>query len=212
MIKVKDIVEETIKKDHEALLCLSRGILNLSSYARSIHKVVEKKTKKEVKESTIVMALSRLKSYIEGTTPLVQDVKVDGLTVKTPLAEVVFEKTTKTLKQLVTLEKILKLRSDEWFMFSQNTKSIIILCSESRLVDVRKHMKVKPSFSLKNLAAIGLALSPDYHPESNVVFSLLHKIAEKRVPLAEVLSTWSEIIFVFNQEHLGEIIDIFQEE
>jgi len=210
MIKVKDIVQEIIQRDHEALFSLSRGILNLSSYARLIHKEVEKRTMKDVKENTIITALSRLKMYVEGTQPLMKDVKVDGLTIKTPLIEIVYEKSRKNLDRLVVLEKELNLTADEWFMFSQNTKSIIILCSESKINKVKKHMETEPIFILNSISAIGVALSPKYHSESNVVFSLLHKVAEKRIPLVETISTWGEVIFVFKQEYLSEMVNIFQ--
>lgn len=210
MIKIKDIVFEIIQRDHEALLCLSRGILNLSSFARSIHKEVEKKTMKEVKENTIIMALSRLKMYVEGTQPLMKDITIDGLTIKTPLVEIVYEKSKKNLDQLVILEKELNLNGGEWFMFSQNTKSIIILCSESKIQKIKKHMKSEPVFMLKNISAIGVSLSSKYHSESNVIFSLLHRVAEKRISLVETISTWGEVIFVFKQEYLSEMVDIFQ--
>ena len=70
MIKVGEKIEEIIKGDHEALFCLSRGILNLSRYARTIHEAVEQKTKKEVKLPTIIMALSRLRKKLGGVAPL----------------------------------------------------------------------------------------------------------------------------------------------
>lgn len=210
MIKVGVTVEEIIKRDHEALSALSRGILNLSSYGRGIHKEIERKTKKEVKISTIIMALSRLKQKIKGTKPLLVDVRIDGLTVKTPLAEIVFEKNNKTIGRLALLEKEIKPRVDEWFSFSQNTRAVIIICSQSKTKEVIDHMHTKPLFVLKDLSAIGLSISEKYHPEPNITFSLLHKIAEREIPLAETISTWTEIIFVFKSEYLTQVLDVFK--
>lgn len=210
MIKIGQKVEEIIQRDHEAAQCLSRGILNLSSYARKIHKQVEHATKKDVQLTTIIMALSRLQQRMEGVRPLLQDVKVDGLTIKTPLAELVFEKTSEIVAKLLILEKTIKPKSDEWFSFSQNTKAVIVICSESKAESVIKHMKVQPVLLLKDLSAIGLAISENYHPKPNITFSLLHKIAERKIPLAETISTWSEIIFIFKSEYLGEILDVFK--
>ncbi len=210
MIKIKDIVEETIKKDREALLCLSRGILNLSSYARSIHQTVEEKTKKQVEESTIVMALSRLRPYIKDTGVLVEDITIDGLTIKTPLCEIVYEKTEQNIAKLSSLEKKFNRKSDEWFIFTQNTNSIIILCSERLVTILRKHIDDKPILLMGGLAAVGLSLSKDYHSKPNVIFSILNKIAYKNIPLTEVLSTWGEVILVFKLEKLSQIVDLFQ--
>ncbi len=211
MIKIGQKVEEIIQRDHEAAQCLSRGILNLSSYARKIHKSVEKVTKKDVKLSTIIMALSRLQYKMEGVKPLAQEVKVDGLTVKTPLAELVFEKTSETVSRLSVLEKTIKPKSDEWFSFSQNTRAVIVICSESKAESVLKHMKAKPVLFLKDLSAIGLSIDEKYHPKPNITFSLLHRIAERKIPLAETISTWSEIIFIFKSEYLSQILEVFKE-
>ena len=149
MIKVGEKIEEIIKGDHEALFCLSRGILNLSRYARRIRDTVEQKTKKEVKWTTIVMALSRLKKKYKDVTPLVKEVELDGMTVKTPVVEIVFEKTSVTISRLPLIQKSIKPKNEEWFRLSQNSKVIDIICSESRLESVVRHMGVKPILIFK---------------------------------------------------------------
>ncbi len=205
------IVEDIIKNDHEAVFSLSRGILNLSSYSRLIHKKVETKSKKEVKLSTIIMSLSRLQRQIGGVNPLLQKVVIDGITVKTPLTELVFEKSALVTKQLATLEKAVSPRSDEWFSFSQNTRAIIIICSESKSDKVIKHMKTEPTLVLTDLSAIGISISADYHSKPNITFSLLHKIAERKIPLAETITTWTEIVFVCKSKYLPELLEVFKE-
>ncbi len=210
MIKVGDKIEEIIKGDHEALFCLSRGLLNLSSYARTIHFEIEKVTKKEVKLSTIIMALSRLSKKLNGVTPLLQEVCIDGMTVKTPLAEVVFEKGSFTISRLSVIEKNIKPKSDEWFSFSQNSKAIIVICTESKIDNVIKHMGVKPLIVLKDLSALGLSINPRYHDKPNITFSLLHKIAEREIPLDEIFTTRDEMIFIFRTKYLSQVVEIFQ--
>ena len=210
MIKIGEKIEEIIKGDHEALFCLSRGILNLSSYARGIHNLVEQKTKKQVKLPTIVMALSRLGRKLKGIMPLLQEVTIDGMTVKTPLAEVVFEKTSTTISRLPIVQKSIKPKSDEWFSFSQNSKAIIIICSESRIDSVAICMGVKPLLVLKDLTAIGLSINARYHDKPNITFSLLHKIAEREIPLAEIFTTRDEMMFVFKTKYLTQVTEIFQ--
>jgi hypothetical protein len=212
MIKVGEKIEEIVKEDHEALFCLSRGVLNLSSYAREIRSLVEHKTKKEVKLPTIIMALSRLKRKLGGVLPLLQEVTVDGMTIKTPLAEVVFEKTSTTISRLPLVQKSIKPKSDEWFSFSQNSKAIIIICSDPRIDTVIKHMGVKPLLILKDLTAIGLSINARYHDKPNITFSLLHKIAEREIPLAEIFTTRDEMMFIFKTKYLAQVAEIFQKE
>lgn len=210
MIKVGEKVESLIRADHEALFCLSRGILNLSSYARGIHKEIEKVTKKEVKLSTIIMALSRLSKKVSGVRPMLQDVTIDGMTIKTPLAELVFEKTTLAINKLGLLQKVIKPKSDEWFSFSQNSRAIIIICNESKKDTVIKHMGIKPLMTITDLTAIGLYIHPRYHDKPNITFTLLHRIAEQEIPLAEIFTTRDEMIFIFETKYLPKIVEIFK--
>ena len=212
MIKVGEKIEEIIKGDHEALFCLSRGILNLSSYARRIHDAVEKKTKKQVKLPTIIMALSRLKKKLKGITPLVKEVEIGGMTVKTPLAEIVFEKTSTTISRLPLVQKSIKPKNDEWFSFSQNSKAIAVICGETRIDTVIKHMGVKPLLVIKDLTAVGLSVDPKYHFRPNITFSLLHKIAEREIPLDQIFTTRDEMMFLFETKYLSQIVDIFQKD
>ena len=210
MIKIADKIEEIIKGDHEALYCMYRGVLNLSKYAKAIHKTVEQKTKKQVKLPTIIMALSRLKRKIKGVDPLLKEVTIDGMTVKTPLAEVVFEKTALTISKLSVIQKNIKAKSDEWFSFSQNSKAIIVICSEPRIDAVVKNMGVKPLMVIKNLTAIGLSIHARYHAQPNITFTLLHKIAEREIPLAEIFTTRDEMMFIFETKYLSQVVEVFQ--
>lgn len=210
MISVEGKVEEIIKGDHEALVALSRGILNLSSYARKIRLEVEERTKKNVKFPTIVMALSRLKRKLKGAMPLIKDIEIGGMTVKTPIAEAVFEKTSFSISKLLVLQKNMKIKTDDWFRLSQNSKTIIVICSENKIDSVIGHMGVKPLLVIKNFTALGLTIDPKYHDQPNITFSLLHKIAEKEIPLAEVFTTRDEMIFIFETKYLSQIIKVFQ--
>ncbi len=212
MIKVGEKIEEIIKGDHEALFCLSRGILNLSRYAREIHDAVEQKTKKEVKLPTIIMALSRLKKKIKGTTPLVKEVEIDGMTVKTPVVEIVFEKTSATISRLPIIQKSINPKNEEWFRLSQNSKVIDIICSESRLDSIIRHMKVKPILVFKDLTAVGLSVPARYHDKPNITFSILHKVAEREIPMDQIFTTRDEMMLIFNTKYLSQIVSIFQKE
>ncbi|OGI93624.1 hypothetical protein A3A03_01325 [Candidatus Nomurabacteria bacterium RIFCSPLOWO2_01_FULL_40_18] len=212
MIKVGEKIEEIIKGDHEALFCLSRGILNLSRYARRIRDTVEQKTKKEVKWTTIVMALSRLKKKYKDVTPLVKEVELDGMTVKTPVVEIVFEKTSVTISRLPLIQKSIKPKNEEWFRLSQNSKVIDIICSESRLESVVRHMGVKPILIFKDLTAIGLSVPARYHDQPNITFSLLHKIAEREIPMDQIFTTRDEMMLVFSTKYLSQVVEIFQKD
>lgn len=209
MIKVNDVVESILLKDEEALSSFSKGYVNLSKYAKQIHKQVEQITKKEVGIPGIVVALSRISKKLNSKHPLIQVVQIKNITTKAPLSEIVYRKTSESISKLAKIYEKAKTGNDDFFTMTLSTNEITVICSDRIKKDIEKTLKEKPVMVAKNLASIGLALDPKYYPMPNITFSLIRKIAQKRIPLAETITTRTEIIFVFDQKYLSEMVDLF---
>lgn len=209
MIKIQDAVRETLYSDEEALFALSRGYMNLSAYAKQIEKTIEQKTKKGVGTPAIVVALSRTKKEIKKPDPLVQDIKINNITAKSPLSEIVFNKTPQLLAKLSSLYEKVKTSNDDFLTMTLSTNEITVICSNRIKDAVLKHFKDAPSMIEPGLASIGLSLDPKYYNMPNITFSLLRKIAQKRIVLAETITTHTEIIFVFPEKRLADMLALF---
>lgn len=209
MIKIQDVVHQITLKDEEFLTALSNGYANLSAYAKQIHKKVEHETKKSVKVSGIVVALSRLSTTYKKHHPLVQEVLINNITTKSPLCELVYEKTPESVSKLALMYAKARKGTDDFFTMTLSTSEITVICSQGIREEIEKKVHSKPLMVAQDLASIGLSLDPKYYPMPNITFSLLRKIAIKRIPLAETITTRTEIIFVFNRKHLGEVVELF---
>ena len=209
MIKVQDAVREVLYSDEEALFALSRGYMNLSAYAKQIEKIVEQKTMKDVGVAGIVVALSRVKKEIKKPDPLVQDVAINNITTKSPLTEVVFEKTPQLLAKLSSLYDKVKTTNDDFLTMTLSTSEITVICSDRIREAVLKHFKDKPLLVESGLASIGLSLDPKYYSLPNITFSLIRRIAQKRIVLAETITTHTEIIFIFKAKDLSDMLTLF---
>jgi len=60
------------------------------------------------------------------------------------------------------------------------------------------------------LASIGISFNPKYYEMPNITFTLSRKIAQKRIVLAETITTHTEIIFTFHQKDLPEMLSLFE--
>ena len=60
-----------------------------------------------------------------------------------------------------------------------------------------------------NLASLGLTFDPKYYELPNVGYSLMRKLAHKKIVLAEIVSTYTEMIFIFHQKDLPQILEVF---
>lgn len=210
MIKIQDAVREILYSDEEALFALSRGYMNLSAYAKQIEKTVEQKTKKNVGTPAIVVALSRSKKEIKKPDPLTQEIKINNITTKSPLSEIVFEKTPQLLAKLSSLYEKVTTTNDDFITMTLSTSEITVICSDRIKEDVLKHFKEKPRMTESGLASIGLSLDPKYYSMPNITFSLIRRIAQKRIVLSETITTHTEIIFVFREDDLPEILKLFR--
>ncbi len=212
MIKIQDTVKNIVEADEEALFALTKGFMNLSAYAKSIQKEVEKNTHKKVGVAGIVVSLSRVQKNLKQLHPLIKDVKINNITIKSPLSEIVFEKTPTLLSKLSTLYEKVKTGNDDFLTMTLSTSEITVICSDRIRDSILKHFKEKPRMIESGLASIGISLDPKYYSMPNITFSLIRRIARKRIVLAETITTHTEIIFVFHQKDLSEIANLFKVE
>ncbi len=199
MIKINDVVQHILYKDEEALTALAKGYMNLSKYAKQIQREVEEKSKKEVGIPGIVVSLSRIAKKTNSKHPLIQDVQIKNITTKTPLSEIVYSKTTESISKLSKIYDNAKTSADDFFTMTLSTNEITVICSDRIKAEIEKTLKEKPVMVVKNLASIGLSLDPKYYPMPNITFSLIRRIAQKRIPLAETITTRTEIILCLNK-------------
>jgi hypothetical protein len=209
MIKIQDVVKNIVLEDEDFLLALNQGYANLSAYAKKIQKNVEQKAKKEVKVSGIVVSLSRISSNIKNIQPLVYDIKINNITTKSPLSEIVYEKNSNSLSKLTSLYTKIKKGADDFFTMTLSTNEITVICSDKIRLEIEKKILEKPLMKEEGLACVGISLDPKYYYLPNITFSLIRRIAKKHIPLAETITTRTEIIFVFQKKYLGEIVDLF---
>lgn len=211
MIKIKDAVKEIVLKDEEILYALSNKLLNLSAYAKQIQKEVEEKTFKDVGIQGIVVALSRIQKEFKGKDPLIQDVVINNISTKSPLSELVFEKNSDILSKLSDIYKKVITEGDDFMTITLSTNEVTIICSD-RLVDkVLATLDAKPNLVQTGLASLGLTFDPKYYELPNVGYSLMRKLAHKKVVLAEIVSTHTEMIFIFHSKDMPEILDVFSD-
>ena len=209
MIKIQEIVRDIVYAEEEAIYSLSKDYMNLSAYAKQIQKEVENRTKKDVKVSGIVVALSRVQKSLNKIHPLIQDIKINNITTKSPLSEIVFEKTPVILSRLSSLYEKVKTTSDDFLTMTLSTSEVTVICSDKIKDSILKHFKETPRMIEPGLASLGISIDPKYYPMPNITFSLIRRIATKRIPLAETITTHTEIIFVFHQKNLSEVLRLF---
>lgn len=201
MIKISNVVREIIQEDLVATEAIRLGILNLSAYASQIKHEVEARTLKEVKNSSIVVALSRLEIEQISSGTISPYVPIRNISVKGSLAELTYEKTESSLADLSIIDTSL-LRSREFFAITEGLVEITIVCPREKIPRIEAHFSTLAKSKIDKLVAITVRFPPEFLSIPNAIYTLVSALAIKRINLVEVISTYTELSFIVQQENL----------
>ena len=211
MIKIQPIVRNIVLKEIEACFALTNGYMNMSGYAQRIRPAVEALTKKQVTINSLVVSLSRLKKEFKKEKPLIQDVAITNITTKLPLSEIIYENTNAIIVKLESLHKKISIAREDFFTTTVSTTELNIVCSSSITSKVLSHFNAQPKFIINNLAAIGVSFDPKHFNIPNTIFSLISIIARARINMAEIVSTYTELIFIVSEEDFSKTVALFSD-
>ena len=211
MIKIQPIVREIVMGELEAYTALTDGYMNMSSYAHKIRPQVRERAKKEVTITSLVVSLSRLRKEFKKQKPLIQEVEIANITTKLPLTDIVYENTNSIIGKLESFHKKISLSREDFFTTTISTTELNIICSSNIACSVRKHFGTKPKFTAENLAAVGISFSEKQFTIPNTLFSLYSVIARARINIIEVVSTYTELIFVISEKDFSQTVALFSE-
>jgi len=204
MIKVSDVVRDMTLSSEIALSALTDGYLNLSAFAKLIKPEVERRARKQVSTGSIVVALSRLSGSLKAQEPLVPQVELENLSVKSGLVEITFDKTRENRDRLEQLFQDKSFAAGDFFTLTHGIGELSIVVPEplkNAVLAIYKDQK--PKLILGNLASLTVRFDERYLLIPNVIFALLRPLALNRVDVVEIVSTFTELTFLLNQRDLN---------
>lgn len=208
MIKIHDTVKEIVDKNVEVKNMLAQKLLNLSQYAQTIQKTVEKKTMKRVSIQSIVVSLSRIQKKLKVYNYL-PHIDIDSISVRRNVVQFVYPNTPNYIEKLSQLAHTISKKENVFFSFSTNTKDISIIVSETIEETIKGIFTNKPKIYKNDLSAISIHFDKNLVEEAGVGYSLMHKIASKRIILDEVTSTFNEFTLIFSTRQLHKVLEAF---
>lgn len=211
MIKIQPIVRDIVMGELEAYVALTQGFMNMSGYAHRIRARVEERAKKPATITSLVVSLSRLRQEFRKEKPLIQDVAITNITTKLPLTEIVYENINATVAKLESFHKKISIARKDFFTATVGTGELNIICSSHLARQVVKHFSLKPKLIVSNLAAIAISFAPERLNIPNTFFSLISVTARARVNIAEIVSTYTELIFIVGEKNFSKTVALFSE-
>ena len=211
MIKIQPIVRDIVLREPEAYFAITNGYMNMSSYSHRIRPEVISIVKKNVTITSLVVSLSRLRKEFSKGKPLIQDIKISNITTKLPLSEIVYENTKNSLSRLESFYKNSPITREDFFTTTIGTSELTIVCSSSIVNKIMKSFNEKPKLVIHNLASVGISFDHKYFNTPNVIFSLLSVVARARINITEIVSTYTELIFILSDNDFNKAVTLFSE-
>ncbi len=209
MIKIHSIVYNILLNEIEAYYALVNNYMNMSAYALKIKPEVESLCKKEVTINSLVVSLSRLQKELKKEKPLIQNVKINNITTKLPLSEIIYENSANNLNKLELLHKKINIKKEDFFTTTIGTSEFNIVCSSALKESILKHFIVKPKFKADELASVGVSFDSKYFYSPNILFSLILIVARAKINIAEIVSTYTELTFIVSEKDFAKTVFLF---
>lgn len=199
MLSITNALNEILTGNPLLQFGVSKRLFNLSRLSKELHPAIEVRTKKDVSESAILMALSRM----QKSSPVAPDsagTYIENLTIQTGISVFTFPKTKEVHKEVSDLFLIVQ-KSSGYITICEGMHEITVLLEGGHESSVRRCVKQKPKHHLGNLAAIGLSFDEDrYIATPGVIFLMLQQLFLQGINIIEVSSTYSGLTFYVTEE------------
>ncbi len=191
MLKISDHIEDIINNNKWISFGISSNLLNLSQLAKFIKPQIEARSKKNVTESSILMALSRYSKKHQAKHKHLPDFKIENLSINSDINIRTYPKTKELNK---TINSILN-TTTEFVTLSEGLTEINLIYSQKIESQITKKLSQKPKFTKKNLSALIIQFNSEYIQVPGFVFFILQQLYIQNINIIEITSTNTELIF-----------------
>jgi hypothetical protein len=202
MINIAQITENILLQDDVALAAARKGILNLSSYARSIQPQIRVVLLKDVQEGSIVAALSRLVTGLDTTLPEITDV-IQSLAVQSNLEGITYERSVEVASNIRKVYHQINIDDHTFLTVTQGINEVTIV-AESQVAQVfrSKLEGARKIYDKANLVGITAKFKVGNLEIPNLIYTLTRRLAYKAVNIIEVVSTATELTYIIDRKDL----------
>jgi aspartokinase len=198
MKKISDAVLEIVAHNRLLGFGLHHRLLNLSQVARFIRPLVEARTHKEVRDSAVLMSLSRLHARLAdpGTpTRLV----LDDIRVHSGLCSLTVSKTSRARAELNRVFEMLREREGVITM-TEGIGEITVILKDGDFETAVEMLSQAPRYVYREIASVGVEFTEEILASSGVLYQLLQQVALQNINVIEVTSTATEFNIYVRKE------------
>ncbi len=201
-------LDEILLSSPELRYGFSNGLFNLSQLARFVKPLVEARTKKEIRESSLVMALSR-RARKEGKARRnagSAHYQVEHLSVLSGLTVMTLYRTEENHRATELIYSKLN-RVGSYLTLSEGSSEITLIFDSQHRSLVSSILPHKPKLVRDEVASLSVRFHPRYIEVPGFLHKILEQIALQGINLIELASTATELIVYIRETDIRLAFD-----
>ena len=213
MIRVSDVVENIVRQSPLLEEGLSRGLINVSALARDILPRVEQRTKKEVTEGAVVMALKRLSSDLaaHSQSSTVFQTAPDMM-VRSNLFELTVGNSPFLPEKLPRLAELVATQNNSHFLtVTSGVYETTIIASNTLRTEIKRILESEHEVNeINELASITIRLNDVFLEVPGSMAQIMKYIAWEGINVIEVVSTYMELTVILRQKDTDRALTVLK--
>jgi aspartokinase len=198
MIKISEAIREIIEGNPLFQWGLSHKLINLSQLARQILPMLEARTKKSIKESAILMNLSRLQGRYKKFPFQNQKYKTEKINVNSNLAIFSFSKTQEIHQKINTIYNTVY-EAEGFMTISEGTTEITVIVDRGFEKETSILRGMKPKDEHFDISAVGVKIPIEHLDIPGFLYMAIQQLTLQNINIVEISSTCTELIFYIKE-------------
>lgn len=214
MVTISQILENLIKQKPFVESALVEGLINISALARQLKPEIEKISRKEVTEASIIMALKRFVAHMDVSMhrKIEKATKSFGdIIVRSNLCDFTFKHSDTLIEKQSVLIKKLTTEKDIFYTISSGVFETTIVISSNFEKDVKQIFKEEKLIaSSLAISSITLLLPKDNIKIPGLYYHIFKQIAWEGISVLEAISTTNELSIILKDKDVDRAFSVIK--
>jgi aspartokinase len=206
MLKITPALRDLIDKDWMLKFGLHHNLFNLTRLSNFIKPFVQARTKKDISQQALLMALSRYQHTHSKKLPTRVSFSVKNISVQSELVTLTYSADMATSDQIHKLHAKIR-RNNGYFALSEGTDEVTLILKKESLELAKKTIRHKVNNEINGLSAIGIKFDPSYSKQPGLLYYLIQFIALQGINIYEISSTFTEVVFYISENDIRLAFD-----
>ncbi|MDD9953178.1 MAG: hypothetical protein OXR66_02490 [Candidatus Woesearchaeota archaeon] len=198
--------QEYIREHPDVKRCLKKGLINYSALSR--HIAAELGIEKQTSMEAILIACRRMKEQLKeeaGYEKAVKELLAESeLEVRNKIVVYIFEKNI-DYEKLETVQKVARNEHNIFYLL-EGSDNYTLITHDKYSQEIEKQFKLKIMRANKNVALINYKTPKDVEGTCGFVAYITSLFTEHGVNIIEILSCWTDNIFVIEAKDVPKVM------